>query len=63
MPDDVASEKVQALRALGADVQLVRPASIVDKKQVSESPISVVQRPFLIPAPRQYVVSDSAWYD
>ncbi|KAH7907414.1 tryptophan synthase beta subunit-like PLP-dependent enzyme [Hygrophoropsis aurantiaca] len=33
MPDDVAAEKVQALEALGADVQRVRPASIVDKKQ------------------------------
>jgi cysteine synthase A len=35
MPDDVAIEKVKALRALGADVERVRPASIVDKKQVS----------------------------
>jgi hypothetical protein len=34
MPDDVAEEKVAALRALGADIQRVRPASIVDKKQV-----------------------------
>jgi cysteine synthase A len=34
MPDDVAEEKVKALHALGADVQRVRPASIVDKKQV-----------------------------
>jgi len=34
MPDDVAQEKVNALQALGADVQRVRPASIVDKKQV-----------------------------
>jgi cysteine synthase A len=33
MPDDVAQEKVNALQALGADVQRVRPASIVDKKQ------------------------------
>ncbi|KAG1785365.1 tryptophan synthase beta subunit-like PLP-dependent enzyme [Suillus plorans] len=33
MPDDVALEKVNALQALGADVQRVRPASIVDKKQ------------------------------
>ncbi|TFY71625.1 hypothetical protein EVG20_g1375 [Dentipellis fragilis] len=33
MPDDVAVEKVSALQALGADVQRVRPASIVDKKQ------------------------------
>jgi cysteine synthase A len=35
MPDDVAEEKVKALLALGADVERVRPASIVDKKQVS----------------------------
>ncbi|KAL4249030.1 Cysteine Synthase/Cystathionine Beta-Synthase [Abortiporus biennis] len=33
MPDDVAEEKVQALLALGAEVERVRPASIVDKKQ------------------------------
>jgi hypothetical protein len=36
MPDDVAAEKAQALRCLGADIEQVRPASIVDKKQVSE---------------------------
>lgn len=34
MPDDIAEEKVQAIRALGAEVERVRPASIVDKKQV-----------------------------
>ncbi|TFK44300.1 PALP-domain-containing protein [Crucibulum laeve] len=33
MPDDVAEEKVKALLALGASVERVRPASIVDKKQ------------------------------
>lgn len=33
MPDDIAEEKVKALLALGADVERVRPASIVDKKQ------------------------------
>ncbi|KAI3613690.1 cysteine synthase [Moniliophthora roreri] len=33
MPDDVAEEKVKALLALGANVERVRPASIVDKKQ------------------------------
>ncbi|KII92701.1 hypothetical protein PLICRDRAFT_51059 [Plicaturopsis crispa FD-325 SS-3] len=33
MPDDVAEEKVKALKALGADVERVRPTSIVDKKQ------------------------------
>ncbi|KAH9956958.1 PALP-domain-containing protein [Lactifluus volemus] len=35
MPDDVALEKVKTLEALGADVERVRPASIVDKKQAS----------------------------
>ncbi|KAG9220387.1 hypothetical protein CCMSSC00406_0006652 [Pleurotus cornucopiae] len=35
MPDDVADEKVKALHALGAEVERVRPASIVDKKQAS----------------------------
>ena len=39
MPDDVALEKVKALEALGADVKRVRPASIVDKKQASQSPV------------------------
>ena len=34
MPDDVAEEKVKALLSLGAEVERVRPASIVDKKQV-----------------------------
>jgi hypothetical protein len=34
MPDDIASEKAHALRTLGADVRLVRPASIIDKNQV-----------------------------
>ncbi|KAG8716305.1 hypothetical protein FRC09_015900 [Ceratobasidium sp. 395] len=33
MPDDVATEKERALLALGATVEKVRPASIVDKKQ------------------------------
>lgn len=37
MPDDVAEEKVKALLALGAQVERVRPASIVDKKQVCTS--------------------------
>jgi hypothetical protein len=37
MPDDVAAEKVKALEALGATVEQVRPASIVDKKQVCKS--------------------------
>ncbi|ODO06368.1 cysteine synthase A [Cryptococcus wingfieldii CBS 7118] len=33
MPDDVAIEKVQVLEKLGAIVERVRPASIVDEKQ------------------------------
>ncbi|KAB5591253.1 Cysteine synthase A [Ceratobasidium theobromae] len=33
MPDDVAAEKERALISLGATVEKVRPASIVDKKQ------------------------------
>lgn len=33
MPDDIAEDKVKALLALGAEVERVRPASIVDKKQ------------------------------
>lgn len=37
MPDDVAEEKAKALQALGAEIEKVRPASIVDKKQVSYS--------------------------
>ena len=43
MPDDVAAEKALALQALGADVEKVRPASIVDKKQAGISP----DRPWL----------------
>lgn len=35
MPDDVAEEKAKALLALGAQIEKVRPASIVDKKQAS----------------------------
>ncbi|KAF8532519.1 PALP-domain-containing protein [Gautieria morchelliformis] len=33
MPDDVADEKARALEALGAKIEKVRPASIIDKKQ------------------------------
>lgn len=36
-PDDMAAEKLHALRSLGADVEQVRPASIVDKKQVGSA--------------------------
>ena len=43
MPDDVAEEKVKALQSLGAEVQRVRPASIVDKKQVC-TPYPIVPR-------------------
>ncbi|KDN45550.1 hypothetical protein RSAG8_04874, partial [Rhizoctonia solani AG-8 WAC10335] len=41
MPDDVAAEKERALLALGATVEKVRPASIVDKKQ-ADNDIRVV---------------------
>ncbi|KAG2338914.1 PALP-domain-containing protein [Suillus weaverae] len=44
MPDDVAREKVNALQALGADVQRVRPASIVDKKQVRTRIVNIARR-------------------
>ncbi|CAE6483988.1 unnamed protein product, partial [Rhizoctonia solani] len=37
MPDDVAAEKERALLSLGATVEKVRPASIVDKKQAKDS--------------------------
>lgn len=37
MPDDVADEKLKALEALGATVEKVRPASIIDQKQVSHA--------------------------
>ena len=36
MPDDVAVEKVKTLECLGANVERVRPVSIVDKKQASQ---------------------------
>jgi len=32
MPDDVSKDKVKALQCLGAEVQWVQPASIVDKQ-------------------------------
>lgn len=38
MPDDIALEKVNALKCLGATVERVRPASIVDSKHVCPSP-------------------------
>jgi len=39
MPDDVALEKVNALRCLGATVERVRPASIIDTKHVRAPPL------------------------
>jgi cysteine synthase A len=44
MPDDVAAEKIKSLHALGADVQLVRPASIVDKEQYVVSDFASCER-------------------
>lgn len=53
MPDDVAEEKVKALQALEADVIRVRPASIVDKKQVcSIIPSSEFKLITYIPIPK-----------
>lgn len=54
MPDDVATEKVKALEALGATVERVRPVSIVDKKQVSHSRYCTLPRLNI----NQYVVSN-----
>lgn len=45
MPDDVAEEKVKTLLALGAQVERVRPASIVDKKQVRFLPAMILEPP------------------
>lgn len=60
MPDDVAEEKVKALLALGAEVERVRPASIVDKKQVRaptpSSGISLKLSLFLQFVVREYVL-------
>lgn len=39
MPDDIALEKVKVLEALGADIERVRPASVVDKKQASQTAV------------------------
>ena len=49
MPDDVAEEKVKALHALGADVQRVRPASIVDKNQVRSSAEASLSQTYRLP--------------
>jgi cysteine synthase A len=40
MPDDVAEEKAKTLKALGANVQKVRPASIIDQKQVGSPSVT-----------------------
>ncbi|KAI0275635.1 PALP-domain-containing protein [Russula aff. rugulosa BPL654] len=48
MPDDVALEKVKALEALGADIERVRPASIVDKKQASQTPYVNLAREYAL---------------
>lgn len=44
MPDDVAEEKAKALYALGAHIEKVRPASIVDKKQVRHASLYLPAR-------------------
>ncbi|KAG7089444.1 hypothetical protein E1B28_011129 [Marasmius oreades] len=65
MPDDVAQEKVKALLALGAEVERVRPASIVDKKQyvnlakeraISFGKLLPSSKPHLLPTPSSSVV-------
>ncbi|KAF9267902.1 PALP-domain-containing protein [Marasmius fiardii PR-910] len=65
MPDDVAQEKVKALLALGAEVERVRPASIIDKKQyvnlAKERAIAFgntlpSSKPHLLPTPSPSVV-------
>ncbi|PBK74829.1 PALP-domain-containing protein [Armillaria solidipes] len=61
MPDDVAEEKVKALLSLGADVQRVRPASIVDKKQY----VNIARQRALefgkeVPSSRPHLVSSSS---
>ena len=57
MPDDVAIEKVHALQALGADVERVRPASIVDKKQASRAHFALNWSAYKHP----YVYITSMW--
>lgn len=54
MPDDIALEKVNALKCFGATIERVRPASIVDNKHVRPPRVYLVLNltPFLI----QYVV-------
>ncbi|CCL99653.1 uncharacterized protein FIBRA_01673 [Fibroporia radiculosa] len=74
MPDDVAEEKVKALRALGADVERVRPASIVDKKQnlarerakyfgLENGPTDHLPRAHLLPTPSSSVLVSTAATD
>ena len=49
MPDDTAEEKVKAVLAYGAQVEKVRPASIVDKKQVCSQHYLLVMQLTLYP--------------
>jgi len=58
MPDDVALEKVNALRCLGATVERVRPASIVDTKHVR--PLYGLS---LLHAESRILFGFSTWYD
>lgn len=58
MPDDVALEKVNALRCLGATVERVRPASIVDTKHVR--PLYGLSR---LHAESRILFGSSTWYD
>jgi len=65
MPDDVALEKANALRCLGAQVERVRPASIVDTKHVR--PLSRAASPLCPPdgrgAESRNLLGFSMWYD
>jgi len=65
MPDDVALEKVNALRCLGATVERVRPASIVDTKHV-RPPLGRLRpgaRPRRCRAEFRTLFGFSTWYD
>jgi len=65
MPDDVALEKVNALSCLGATVERVRPASIINTKHVRPPPLGR-SRPCPPGKPRAEIripLGFSTWYD
>ena len=63
MPDDVALEKVNALRCLGATVERVRPASIIDTKHVRPGRPRPYVRPIRCCAKSRTLSDLSMWYD